>query len=163
MVEVEGVVVLHVELAPAHDSEARTQLVPELPLDLIEVLRQVAVAAHRLAEDVGHDLLVSGAEEHRALVPVGEAQHLLAVVVVAAAFLPELGRLHCRHQDLLAAGGVHLLAHDLLDLAQHAQSQRQPAVDAGARLPDHAGAQHQPVRGDLRLGRVLSQCRQEIA
>ena len=30
-------------------------------------------------------------------------------------------------------------------------------------LPDHAGAQHQPVRDDLRLGRVLLQRGQEIS
>ena len=162
MVDVEGIVVLHVELASAHDPEARAQLVAKLPLDLVEVLRQVAVAAHRLPEDIGHDLLMGRAEEHRPVVPVGEAQHLLAVVLVAAALLPKLGRLHRRHEDLLAAGGVHFLAHHLLDLAKHSMAQRQPTVDAGARLPDHAGAQHEPVRDDLRLGRVLSQGRQEV-
>ena len=162
VVDIEGVVVLHVELAATHDAEARAQLVPKLPLNLIEVLRQVAVAAHGLAEDVGHDLFVGGAEEHRAVVAVRDAQHLPAVVLVAAALLPQLGRLDRRHEDLLAAGGVHLLAHHLLDLAQHAMAQRQPAVNAGARLPDHAGAQHEPVRRDLRLGRVLSQGRQEV-
>ena len=162
MVDVEGIVVLHVELAAAHDTETRTQLVPKLPLNLIEVLRQVAVAAHGVPEDIGHDLFMGGAEQHGALMPVGDAQHLLAVVLVAAALLPKLGRLDCRHQDLLAAGGVHLLAHHLLDLAQHPVAERQPAVNAGARLPNHAGAQHQPVRDDLRLGRVLSQGRQEV-
>ena len=43
-VEVEGVGVLHQELAPAHDAEARPHLVAELPLDVVEVLRQVAIA-----------------------------------------------------------------------------------------------------------------------
>ena len=162
MVDVEGVVVLHVEFAAPHDAEARAQLVPKLPLDLIEVLRQVAVAAHRVPKDVGHDLFMSRAEEHRALVPIRDAQHLLAIVMVAAALLPELGRLHRRHQDLLAAGGIHFLAHHLLDLAQYPMAERQPAINAGARLPDHAGAQHEPVRDDLRLGRVLSQGRQEV-
>src|SRR5580704_4467562 len=38
LVEVEGIVVLHQELAAAHHAEARTHLVPELPLDVIEVL-----------------------------------------------------------------------------------------------------------------------------
>ena len=57
-----------------------------------------------------------GPIEHVALVPVLDAQHLLAVVVVAAAFAPEIGRLDGRHQDLERAGAVLLLAHDLLDL-----------------------------------------------
>ena len=33
----------------------------------------------------------------------------------------------------LRAGAVLLLAHDLLDLLQHAQAQRQPGIDAGRR------------------------------
>ena len=46
---------------------------------------------------------------------------------------------------------VLLLAHDALDVLQHAQAERQPGIDAGAGLADQAGAQHQPVRDDLRL------------
>ena len=40
--------------------------------------------------------------------------------------------------------------------------ERQPGVDAGRLLADHAGAQHQAVRDDLRLFRRLAQDRQEI-
>ena len=95
--------------------------------------------------------------------PVADAQHLLAVVVVAAGFAPELGRLDRRHQHLDRARPVLLLAHDGADLLQDAQAQRQPGVDAGRLLPDHAGAQHQPMRDDLRLFRRFLEDRQEIA
>ena len=44
-VDVEGVRVLHDELAAAHEPEARAQLVAELGLDLVEVQRQLAVAS----------------------------------------------------------------------------------------------------------------------
>ena len=162
-VQVEGVVVLHQELAAAHHPEARPDLVAELPLDLVEIDRQVAIASDAAAEDVGHHLLVRRAVEHRPLVPVGDPQHLLAVVLVATALLPELGRLDRRHQGLVRAGRVHLLAHDLLDPAQHAKAERQPAVDAGRALPDHAGAQHELMRDDLRLARHLPQEGQEIS
>ena len=63
----------------------------------------------------------------------------------------------------MAPDAVLLLAHDLLDLLEHAEAQRQPGIDAGARLADHAGAQHQLVRDDLRLVRRLAQDGQEIA
>ena len=43
-VGVEGVGVLHEELAAAHEAEARPDLVAELGLDLVEVERQLAVA-----------------------------------------------------------------------------------------------------------------------
>jgi len=50
------------------------------------------------------------------------------------------------------AGAVHLLAHDVLDLAQHAQAQRRPGVDAGGELAQHAGLEHQLVADDLGVG-----------
>jgi hypothetical protein len=92
-VEVEGVGVLHQELAAAHDAEARAHLVPELPLDVVEVARQVAVAAGIGAEDFRHHLLVGRAVEHVPVVPVLEAQHLRAIGVVAAGLAPEIGGL----------------------------------------------------------------------
>ena len=70
LVEIEGIGVLHQELARAHDAEARPDLVAELPLDVIEVERQVLVGADVGAEDVGDHLLVGRPEQHVALVPV---------------------------------------------------------------------------------------------
>ena len=160
--QVEVVAVLHQELAPAHHPEARPHLVAELPLDVVERQRQVLVARHRRAEDVGDQLLVGRPVEHVALVAVLDAQHLGAVVVVAPALAPEVGRLQRRHQQRDVPGALLLLVDDLLDPAQHLVAERQPRIDAGARLPDHAGAQHQPVAGDLRLGRRLAQDRQEV-
>ena len=72
-----------------------------------------------------------------------DAQHLLAIGIVAAGFAPQVGRLDGRHQHFDGAGPVLLLAHDLLDLLQHAEAQRQPGVAAGRFLADHAGAQHE--------------------
>jgi hypothetical protein len=152
LVEVEAVGVLHQELAAAHHAEARADLVAELPLDVVERARQVAVALHRVAEDGGDHLLVGRAVEHLALVPVADAQHLRAVGVVAAALAPQVGRLDGRHQQLDRAGAVLLLAHDLLDLLEHPKAERQPGVDAGGGLADEAGAQHQLVADDLGVG-----------
>ncbi len=163
VVDVEGIGVLHQELARAHDAEARPHLVPELPLDVVEIHRQVAVAADIGAEDLRHHLLVGRAEQHVALVPVLDAQHLLAVGVVAAALAPQVGRLDRRHQDLDRPGPVLLLAHDLLDLAQHPVAERQPGVDARRFLADHAGPQHQPVRDDLGFLGRFAEDGQEIA
>ena len=113
LVEVEGIGVLHQEFAAAHDAEARPHLVAELPLDVIEVERQILVGPHIGAEDLGDHLLVGRAVEHVALVPVLDAQHLLAIVVVAPALAPQVGRLDRRHQHFDGAGAVLLLAHDL--------------------------------------------------
>ena len=163
MVEVEGIGVLHQELAAAHDAEPGAELVAELPLDVVEDFRQRPIAPDVVPEDVGDLLLVGRAVEHVAVVAVDDAQHLPPVAVIAPALAPEVGRLDRRHQHFLGAGAALLVAHDGLDLAQDPEAQRQPGIDAGAGLADHARAQHQPVRGDLRLGRVFPRGRDEIA
>ena len=112
VVEVEGIGVLHQEFASAHQAEARPHLVAELPLDMVEVERQVLVGTHIGAEDLGDHFLVGRTVEHVALMAVPDAQHLLAVVLVAPAFAPQIGRLDRRHQQLDRAGAVLLLAHD---------------------------------------------------
>ncbi len=152
VVEVEAVGVLHQELPPAHHAEARTDLVAELPLDVVQDLRQLPVAFHRLAHQVGDHLLIGRPIQQVAVVAVGDAQHLLAVIVVAPALAPQLGGLDGRHQAFLRPRRVLLGAHDALDVAQDAVAQGQPGVDAGRGLPHQPGAQHQPMRGDLRLG-----------
>src|SRR5690606_6499646 len=91
-----------------------------------------------------------------------DALPILAVVVVAPALAPQIGRLDRRHQDLERAGAVLLLADDLVHLVEHALAQWKPRKASGRLLPDHAGAQHQPVRGDFGLARILLQDGQEI-
>ena len=163
LVDVERIGVLHQEFAAAHQPEPRPHLVAEFPLDVIEVERQVLVGPHVGPENLGDHLLVGRAVQHVALVAVLDAQHLLAVGLVAPAFAPQVGRLDGRHQHLDGAGAVLLLAHDLLDLLQHPQAQRQKGINSGRLLPHHAGAQHQPVGDDFRLFRGLAQDRQEKA
>jgi hypothetical protein len=145
LVAVEGIRILHRELASAHDAEARPPLVAELGLDVIEISRQLLVAAQFLPRDVGDDLFAGGLDDEVALVPVLHAQQFRPVGLEAARLLPQLGRLYHRHQQLDGAGGVHLFADDGLDLADHAQAHRHVAVDARAQALDHAGAQHQAV------------------
>ncbi len=91
-----------------------------------------------------------------------DAQHFGTVGVVASALAPQIGQLQRRHQQFDRAGAVLLLAHDLLDLLEHAETERQPRIDARRLLPHHAGAQHQTVGHDLRLLRRLAQDGQEV-
>ncbi len=163
LVEVERIGVLHQELARAHGAEARPHLVAELPLDVIQIQRQVLVGAHVAPEDVGDHLLVGRPEQHVALVPVLDAEHLLAIGVVAAGFTPEIGRLHRRHQQLDGAGAVLLFLDDADDLVEHLVAERQPRVAARGLLLDHARPQHQLVRDDLGFLRRLLQEGQEVS
>jgi len=163
LVHVEGISVLHQELAPPHHAKARTALVAELPLDVKQVQRQRLVGLHIGPEDVGDHLLVGRSVQQLTLMPVGDAQHLGAVGVIAAALAPQISQLQGRHQQFDGPCPHLFLAHDLLDLAQHLQTQRQPGVDACCLLLDHAGAQHQLVRDDLGVRRSFLQRGQEKA
>ncbi len=162
LVGVEGVCILHDELARAHHAETRPHLVAEFRLDVVEIEWKLLVALDLLARDVGDDFLGCGLDDEVALMAVLQAQELRAVLVPAARLLPQLCRLDDRHQELDGSGCVHFLAHHRLDLAQNAQAERKPRVDAGCEPLDHARAQHQPVAGELGLGRRFLERRQEI-
>ena len=96
----------------AQEAPARPRLVAELHLHLVEVLRQIAVAADLAARDVGDDLLVRRAEVVVAPLAVLEAEERVAVEVPAARLLEVLGGQERGHEDLERAGAVHLLADD---------------------------------------------------
>ena len=59
---VEAVGVLHDELLGAHQAEARADFIPELGLDLVEVLRHLPVGVDLAGDERGDDLLVRRAE-----------------------------------------------------------------------------------------------------
>jgi len=162
-IEVEGIGVLHQEFAATHDAEAGADLVAELPLDVEEVARQVAVGLHGALEDFGDHLLIGGAIEHVALVAILDAEHFGAIGVVAARLAPEIGGLERRHEEFDGACPRLLLADDLLDVAQHGEAHRQPGIDAGGGLADEARAQHQPMGDDLGFGGVFPEGGQKIS
>ena len=79
----------------------------------------------------------------------------------ASCRLPELdGREH-RHEHLLAADRVHLLADDLDDLLVNPPTEREERPYAGAHLADVAAPHEQLVRCRLSVGGVVAQGRDE--
>ena len=111
----EAVHVFHAELAHAQQPAARTGLVAELGLYLIQDQRQVAVALHVLAHQHGYDLFVRGAERQRAVAAVLEGEEILPEGDVASALSPYLQRLERRHEHLLSADGVQFFTYYALD------------------------------------------------
>ena len=157
LVGVEGVAVLHGELAHPQQAGARPRVVAPFRLQVVEELRQLPVRLDLPAHEVGDHLLVGHGEDHVPVRAVAEAAHLRVDVVPAAGLLPDVGRVHDRHGDLLPADGVDLLADDRLDLVEGAARQRQVAEDPARQLPDEAGPQQQHVAGDFGVGRGLAQ------
>ena len=161
--DVEGVGVLHHELASAQHAGAGTRLVAVLRLDLVEPDRQVLVGGVQVLDHEGEHLLVRGTEQVVAALAVLEPEHAVAVLAPAAGRLVGLARQQRRELELLGADRVHLLADHRLDVAQHPQAQRQPGVDAGGGPPDVARPDEQPVARHLGVRRVLPQRAHEQA
>ena len=161
LVGVERVRILHHELAHADQAAARSRLVTELGLEVVDDGRQLPVALDQVAQQVGNDLLVGHGQHHVPATAVLETDQLGADLGVAAGLLPELGGVDDRHLHLLAADPVDLLADHLLDALLHAEAQRQERVDAGPQLPHVAGAHEQPVADHLGLGRIVAEAGEE--
>ena len=156
LIAVRRVRVLHDELADPDQAVARTRLVAPLRLEVVDLERELPVRADDVAEQVGNDLLVRHRKDHVAARAVLEAAHLDADLVVAPGLAPDVRRVDDRHEHLLAADRVHLLADDLLDALLHPESERQEGVDPGSELPDVAGAEKEAMRGHLGVGRILA-------
>ena len=62
LIEVERIGVFHDELSRAHHAKARPDFVAKLSLNLIEVDRQLLIAAQFSPSDVGDDLFVRRSE-----------------------------------------------------------------------------------------------------
>ena len=73
--------------------------------------------------------------------------------VYTARLLPELPGREQRHQHLLRADRVHLLADDVDDLLVDAPAEREEHPHAGGELADEAAAHEQLVADRLRVGR----------
>ena len=73
LVAVDRIGVLHQELATAKQPEPRPELVAVLPLDLVDVHRQVAVRRQIAGREQRDDLLLRGAEDQLAIVTIGRA------------------------------------------------------------------------------------------
>src|SRR5439155_24455082 len=163
VVPIEGVRVLHQELAGTQEPEPGPELVPVLPFGLVEGDREVLVAGELAGDERGHDLLLGGTETQLAAMAILELEHQVAVDLPSPRDLPRIGRDDDGHPDLLRASCVDLAADDGFDLPQSAPPQWEPGVDACRQLPDVAGAQQEPMRGNLGFrGRLAQRSGEEL-
>ena len=152
-VAIECVRVFHDELTHAQKPATGTWFVAFLDREVVEDLRELPVALD-LAGVERHRLLMGHREDEPASGAVLEPEDLGGV---AAGRLPELRRSQDRHEHLLAADRVHLLADDLLDLPVHSPPEREERPDSRADLADVPPADEQLVRDGLRVSGCLAQ------
>ena len=156
LVDVEGVGVLHGELADAEEAGFGAGLVAELVLDLVPDLGELLVAAELVAGDGGDDLFVGHGEAELGALAVVEAEHVVAHGGPAAGLLPEFGGVQGGEEELLA-DLVHLFADDGDDLVEGALSEGEVAVNSGSELTDVAGAKKDFVAGDFGVCRSFAE------
>lgn len=155
LVHVEGIGVLHRELANANEPGAGARLVAELRLDLIEHEGQLAIGLDLMPREVRHDLFVRHTQHHGASRAIVEAGHLGSDVLIATRLLPDLRRLHDGHEDLLPVDRVHLLADDRRDLVERALRERKIGVDSRGQWLNVATSKEVLVTLGRSLGRTL--------
>ena len=161
-IDVKVIAVFHQKLAAPHHPKTRAHLVAELPLDVVKGQRQVFIAGDMAAENVSDHFLIRRTVQQFAFLPIGDAQHFLAVVIITTGFAPKIGWLQRRHQQGDVACAFLFFIYDLLNPPQNPQAQRQPRINPRRLLFDHPRPQHVAVRYDLRLGGVFFQDGQEI-
>ena len=158
LVAVEGVRVLHDELADADQAGTRPRLVPLLRLEVVEHLRELSIRLDLSSVETDGLLVRHGQDE---LAPVAVLQLEDLRDVVPARRLPQLRRRQDRHQHLLGADRIHLLADDLNDLLVHPPAQGQERPDACADLTDERAPDEELVARRLGVRGVVAQGRQE--
>ena len=112
LVDVERVGVGHDQLAGAQQAEPGPGLVAELDLDLVDGQRELPVGVDLGADGDRDHLLVGGPEDEGAAPGVDGhgRQRVAAEQGGPPALLPQLDGVEGGEQQLLAAGGVELLA-----------------------------------------------------
>ena len=162
LVEVEGVGVLHREFAHAQEPALRARLVAELRLELVPDLRKRLVRA-QLRRVIGEDLLVGHAEGQVRELAVLQPEHLFTHALPAPRLLPDLLRMHAGKPELLGTDPIHLVADDLLDLAQRPEAERRQRIMPRHQLADQTSADQELVGDGLGVRRIVSQSRNESA
>ena len=153
---IKRVKIFHDEFPAAHEAKARTPLITEFILNLIEHQGQLLVRAYFVAYKSRNHLLMRRSQAEVTAMAILDAHHLIAIGTPAAAFFPEFRRLQDWHHDFLATGCIHLLADDLLDLADCTPGQRQKSIHAAGRFADHPGTVHELMAGNFCLSRRIS-------
>ena len=136
-------------------------LVAVLGLDLVQPDGQLLVGGVEVLDDEREQLLVGGAEQVVAALAVLQPEHPVAVLGPATRGLVGLAGQQRRELELLGAHGVHLLADDGLDVAEHPQPEGKPGVDAGSGATDVARPHEEPVARHLGIRRVVPEGAQE--
>src|SRR6266478_1653971 len=163
-VGIKTIEVLHQKFACAQQPSAWTRLVTELCLKLVDELRQVTIAMNEVDPQQSNNRLVRRAEHHISSLAVFQTEqhrsiHLHTARSVGKLLLPDIPGVHDRHGELLPTCPIHLLTHDLRNLANDTLAQRQEAIHSCCQLAYKASSHQEFLVATLRVVWDLAQRR----
>ena len=150
---VEGVGILHGELAHTDQAAAAAGFIPELRLDLVDHERILGIGVSHVRHQLDGSFLVGHTKHHIAAGTVLEPQQLRADGIIPAGLAPHICGHGNREQHFLSVDAVHLLADDVFDLRGNALGDGKQRKDAVAHGLDVAAAHHQCLAGNLTVRR----------
>ena len=162
-INVKTISIFHQELTSAHHTKTWTALIAELPLNMIEHLRQIFVRAYERAEHICDHIFIRRPIEHFAFMSVSDTKHFWAISIITPRLFPQVRALNRRHQHLNRASFVLFFANNLFDFLENFMTKWEPRINARAILTDHTRAQHITVGCHSRVGRRLLEERQKIS
>ena len=138
-IPVKGVRIEHQKLACPDHATARTWLIPELGLHLVEHHREVTPRAQLLPRKICDDFLVRKAKRKVSLAAV--LQLIDDIEAPSASLFHQFLWNQCWHPHFRAIDKLLLLAENLLHLADDLPGKREVGVDASAQLAEIARSQ----------------------
>ena len=149
----EGVGVLHGELAHTDQAAAAAGFIPELRLDLVDHERILGIRISHVRHQLDGSFLMGHAKHHIAARTVLEPQQFRADGIIPAGLAPHISGHGDRKQYFLSVDAVHLLADDVFNLRGDALGDGKQRKDAVAHGLDVAAAHHQCLAGNLTVRR----------
>ena len=141
----EGISVLHGEFTHSDKAASGSRLVAELSLDLIYHKGIFVVAVGVFPDKLHGCLLMSHAEHHGDIVPVGESEQLAADSLISAGFIPERSGHNDRELYLLTADSVHLFSDYILDFSRYPSERHKGGIDAVCDILHISAPEHESV------------------
>ena len=157
----EGISVLHGELAHADQSAAGTRLVAVLRLDLVDHKRKIGIRFRDIPRKVYGGLFMRHTENHFRAVAIGKPSHLAPDARVSAGLFPERSRHHDGEKNFLSAYAIHFFPQNIFDFAHDAFRGGKKRITARTHKLHVTALHHKGMACDLTILRRFLESRAE--
>ena len=154
---IEGVGIFHHKFFRAHQPKTRTYLIPELPLELIDDKRQLAIGVHKPLHNIRRRLFRRRTHRVAVLSAIFKTEHPRSHRLPAPRLLPKFGGLQNRHRYLKSTRAVHFLTDNPRHFRKHALPERQVGIESPCELTHKPSTHKELVRINFGILRIVPQ------